>query len=1543
MPEKLKKSFSGELIEPTIGIITALPHEYAAVKVLLESTRSLDLPGRGAGCRYLYGEIPSLSGGRHSLVLALLPHMGNNSASGRATLLLVHFPSVQAVIMAGIAGGAPNPTKPNEHVRLGDVVVSNQQGVVQYDFDKETLNNLLPEIIHRHPPRPPSARFLESVRLLEADELEGNRPWLEYIDRARQKLSVTRPSENTDILVSSINPEEIISHPEDPQRINNPLRVFIGPIASANKLLKNPLKRDELRDQFGIKAVEMEGSGIADAAWNAEAGYLIIRGICDYCDQNKGDDWQKYAAVVAAAYTRALLESMPVLNSILNQSGNNGAQIESDKVPEVAQHDNREPELYLPRKICKTKDAGPFSLYFLDNKKSHDLAKVIEGQKRVVLLCDAGTGKSTESKRIAAHFSKESSRFHVDLVLLNKYVNESVPGLLCARWNQVPDDRLLIILDGFDEIESQNRNSAVRRIESFADEHPKTHILISCRTNFYSQEREHFSGTLKNFQSYTLLDLEQDVIERYLYETLGARKQTFDQAINDNELYAHLRSPFYLVRLVELFKQSGSLPRSKAGIFEELVQHSLRFDIEHFRTTSDLAEKRSSLIETLERLALAMETLGRNYVSDVEYQKIIPDEAARDLVKHCSLWKKNEKETVTWQFEHNNFQEYLAAKVIARQSFSVIKDFVSFEPAYPKIIPSWVNTLTFLISIVDQKAPLFGSLFDWLKTIEPEIIFKFEHDKIDSLTRLTYFKQIFNEYKEKGEPIDSDKFNYRELARFGRSVEAVKFLLTEGENATNADVLANTIHLLQYLQIPHSQKERATRFLVRHATDSEQDPYVRQLALDTLADLGLNSKEVLGQIVPVARLSHDYSVRSGLYHLLFSSDQFEDYIDVFIEDIDGILESASMGSGRYYLGLGLDKAKTPRAVQMILSGLKDNTSSWRHRSLEEHIPIIINNAAAAYLEDSSLFYSALTLLASLIERHNYKEARVVAEFFALTGTRMEAFRLIFGLPVNGMEKSDLLATLADEDCLEHFAQNYVEGGLTDNQVWTFQNSLGHSRPDLFNSFNTLINEKSCGKFVLPPPRDFQKERWERHVRDFQMLFDKKALLAAVEYVFAKVKSDKLTDQALMNLFIENEKLEDQKLSSLALQVLNETIKNKSKIVRREQVLSNIENNWEQGSMTIIYKYLKSNNELTVTEEQRRHIAEWCEAHLKEVNFKQALTTNPNGSVSIDWLASYLWLFHRRLNLQFPEDVMLDMLSFISFDNSELKGIDYLEDHLDKASMTERILENLEEGIENTYVLKNHLDYCRRHDIQEVVPFALREIGTPRSDSWGRQAALETVCYFQDTKRDMEHHAKRGMEEQLPLIKDSFKWEVIRQLIDQDSKACVEYLRGMLAHEDEEERLRAAIYLTEAQDLDGLSYYAAHIEKSRRFHEGGYEKTSFSNLQSIEALPILVRLLRVSLSNDFTEGGINSLYYAVTPALDRISIKSHESYVMVKESIEGLTRRNDIGVTGIRYLEQYLSRFEKNYYTNLSQKLTVSDVLTKMNIIDKVSQHDMATE
>lgn len=292
-----------------IAIVTALPKEHAAVELMLDERKDHVVSGDPG--RYVVGRI-----GGHAVVVALLPKMGTDPAASITSHLLRSFPAVTDVLMVGIAGGVPSPSSAEKHVRLGDVVVSVDRGVVQFDFGKRqqalaggraagstfTIRATAP---------PPSMRLIQEVRILEARQLRGERPWEECLARAAMLEGARRPAATLDVLHDSVEPARSVPHPADPARRDGFPRIHHGVIASSNALVKDPVLRDLLRDEHDARAVEMEGSGIATATWIAGSGYLLIRGVCDYCDTFKNDAWQEYAAAVAAAYARALLVSLP--------------------------------------------------------------------------------------------------------------------------------------------------------------------------------------------------------------------------------------------------------------------------------------------------------------------------------------------------------------------------------------------------------------------------------------------------------------------------------------------------------------------------------------------------------------------------------------------------------------------------------------------------------------------------------------------------------------------------------------------------------------------------------------------------------------------------------------------------------------------------------------------------------------------------------------------------------------------------------------------------------------------------------------------------------------------------------------------------------------------------------------------------------------------------------------------------------------------------------------------------------------------------------
>jgi len=286
------------------AVVTALPKEFAAMLAMLDDARPITVSGDPND--YAYGMVPALDGtGNHHIVVALQKKPANNSASAVASHLAHSFPHLEHVLMVGIAGGIPHMTDPDKHVRLGDVVVSDQNGVVQYDHLKLESH----QVLVRSAASPPSAALLGKVRVLEAARLSGMHPWEDHIMRAVVEGG-RRPDGSTDrVFVAGVE----ISHPSDAFRRSGHPRIHYGAIGSSNVLLKDPEIRDALGDKFGIRAIEMEASGIADGTWTAGLGYIVIRGISDYCDEHKNDVWQGYAAVAAAGYARALIESFTVV------------------------------------------------------------------------------------------------------------------------------------------------------------------------------------------------------------------------------------------------------------------------------------------------------------------------------------------------------------------------------------------------------------------------------------------------------------------------------------------------------------------------------------------------------------------------------------------------------------------------------------------------------------------------------------------------------------------------------------------------------------------------------------------------------------------------------------------------------------------------------------------------------------------------------------------------------------------------------------------------------------------------------------------------------------------------------------------------------------------------------------------------------------------------------------------------------------------------------------------------------------------------------
>ncbi|KAL4940333.1 hypothetical protein BDV06DRAFT_23172 [Aspergillus oleicola] len=329
--------------EFAIAIICSLPLEADAVEALFDE--HYDRLGkyydkqRGDANAYINGRI-----GKHDVVLCYMPGSGKGSAASVASSLVVSYTRIELALVIGICGGAPSPPEYQE-MFLGDVIISDS--VIEYDFGSQysggfQRKSAVKDILGR--PNRAIRTILNGLRAENA-RIELQNQTQQYLHALQEKGTKWHYPMASDILFKASYPHQHSGH-ASPARCScfgnnsadliceealgkdcNDLNcdkgqhirvrevsgaiqtsIYIGPVASADVVMKSGKHRDEIVKKEKVIGFEMEGAGVWD-----NVSCIIIKGVCDYADSHKNKSWQAYAAATGASAAKAFLEYwMPV-------------------------------------------------------------------------------------------------------------------------------------------------------------------------------------------------------------------------------------------------------------------------------------------------------------------------------------------------------------------------------------------------------------------------------------------------------------------------------------------------------------------------------------------------------------------------------------------------------------------------------------------------------------------------------------------------------------------------------------------------------------------------------------------------------------------------------------------------------------------------------------------------------------------------------------------------------------------------------------------------------------------------------------------------------------------------------------------------------------------------------------------------------------------------------------------------------------------------------------------------------------------------------
>lgn len=297
----------------TVAWICALPSELTAAICMLDEQHSALSRKPQDNNTYTLGCIAG-----HNVVIVCLPagQTGTNSAAAVASQLRYSFPNVRFGLMVGIGGGAPSK---HHDVRLGDVVVSIpgklSTGVIQYDFGRtvaegrfvrDTILNAPPQIllsavntvIAKHKIQ---HRKMDSI--LSEGQCTSLGPEYVYPGDAHDML-FRADYDHEEEYETCINCDKSMLEARTTRDSKKPV-IHHGTIASANQVMRHGRTRENCRKELDVLCFEMEAAGLMN-----NLPCLVVRGICDYSDSHKNKEWQGYAAMTAAAYSKELLHTV---------------------------------------------------------------------------------------------------------------------------------------------------------------------------------------------------------------------------------------------------------------------------------------------------------------------------------------------------------------------------------------------------------------------------------------------------------------------------------------------------------------------------------------------------------------------------------------------------------------------------------------------------------------------------------------------------------------------------------------------------------------------------------------------------------------------------------------------------------------------------------------------------------------------------------------------------------------------------------------------------------------------------------------------------------------------------------------------------------------------------------------------------------------------------------------------------------------------------------------------------------------------------------
>jgi predicted NACHT family NTPase len=321
--------------------------------------------------------------------------------------------------------------------------------------------------------------------------------------------------------------------------------------------------------------------------------------------------------------------------------------------------------------------------------------EVIQKYGKVMILGKPGAGKSTFLKRLAmlcnaGHFLVDKVPCFIVLSMfaetpgsprLLQYLSEELQKLTTFE-RIITEGKLLVLLDGLDEVRKNHRRRVLSEIRDFSERYPKNTFVVSCRIGAESIFEQFTDVEISDFDEKQI----SHFVENWYIQKDPDRAKAFLEKLRRYPRVRELATnPLLLTLLCLLFDQSDDFASKRSELYEKALDVLLR----KWDEKRDIERSRLHKSLTLDRIKdllsqLAYQSFDRQdhlfeqkwaereiiyYIQ--ELPDVLPDPEASPLdgqsilksitVNHGLLV---EQATAIYSFSHLTFHEFFVARWI---------------------------------------------------------------------------------------------------------------------------------------------------------------------------------------------------------------------------------------------------------------------------------------------------------------------------------------------------------------------------------------------------------------------------------------------------------------------------------------------------------------------------------------------------------------------------------------------------------------------------------------------------------------------------------------------------------------------------------------------------------------------------------------------------------------------------------------------------------------------------------------------------------------